>query len=46
MSVADSPSFIECWASRWLLKESIAFDLIDFQKEYMIMQDISKLERH
>ena len=20
MSVADSPSFVECWESRWLLK--------------------------
>ena len=32
MSVADSPSFLECWASRWLLKLSIAQDWIDFQK--------------
>ena len=40
-SVADSLSFVECWASRWLLKYSIALDRIDFfQKEYMIMQDI------
>ena len=29
----------------WLLKESIALDLIDFQREYMIMQNIQKLER-
>ena len=46
MSVADSPSFIECWASRWLLKLSIALDGIDFQKEYMLMQDIQEVERH
>ena len=32
MSVADSLSFVECWASRWLLKKSIVLDWIDFQR--------------
>ena len=39
MFVADSPSFVECWASRWFQKLSIVLDRIDFQKEYMRMQD-------